>query len=134
MRRSELQIANYVIVPLTRPSCSPAGFGDRYVRILSVFGKRWSLWVYSFLQLAWAALFLLAVTPLYYDYYACLSYCCVLLLQILSNGGSFYSYKLKKLKSAEEKVKAYEGGDEDTEIINFFDEEEATPTSPRRKR
>ena len=26
------------------------GFGDRYVRILSVFGKRWSLWVYNGLQ------------------------------------------------------------------------------------
>ena len=88
----------------------------------------------SLSQLAWAAIFLLAVTPLYYDKYACMTYCGLLLIQIVSNGGSFYAYKLRKLKSAEDKLKVYEGDDEDTEIINFFDDGPMPPAPPSRPR
>eukprot|EP00519_Triparma_laevis_P013090 CAMPEP_0182509288 /NCGR_PEP_ID=MMETSP1321-20130603/26586_1 /TAXON_ID=91990 /ORGANISM="Bolidomonas sp., Strain RCC1657" /LENGTH=397 /DNA_ID=CAMNT_0024715533 /DNA_START=452 /DNA_END=1645 /DNA_ORIENTATION=- len=101
------------------------GFGNYLVRILSCCGgKRWALWVYNLIQLVWAAAFLVIVSPFYYHFYASSIYLSVLFVSILLNGGSFYSYKIKKLQSVEEKLKDYEGEDEDT-VTNFFDEENA---------
>ncbi|GMH66619.1 hypothetical protein TrST_g10700 [Triparma strigata] len=100
------------------------GFGNYLVRILSCGGKRWALWVYNLIQLVWAAAFLVIVSPFYYNFYASSIYLSVLFVSILLNGGSFYSYKIKKLKSVEEKLKDYEEEDEDT-VTNFFDEENA---------
>lgn len=97
------------------------GFGDRWMNFVSLFGRKWALWTYSLCQVFWAALMLLAVSPLYYHELLSLIYLCLLLLQILLNGGSFYSYKLKKLVASEKKIKEYEGEDEDTEAT-FFDE------------
>jgi len=79
------------------------GFGKRWVRVLSCWGKRWALWVYSLLQLVWASLMLVATSLLYIDFHANLIYLSVLCISIAANGGSFYSYKLKKLKEVEEK-------------------------------
>ncbi|GMI41548.1 hypothetical protein TrCOL_g6504 [Triparma columacea] len=109
------------------------GFGDRWVDIMSVFGRKWALWVYSFAQIAWAAVFLIAVSPLYYSKLATFIYLCVLLVQILGNGGSFYAYKLRKLEEVEKKVKEYEDdSDSDTALENdFFAEEEGRASEGR---
>jgi len=44
-------------------------------------------------------------------------YLLVLLLQITVNGGSFYSYKLRKLEEVEKKVKDYEGSGEGFVVV-----------------
>ena len=111
------------------------GFGDRWVRMVSVFGRKWALWVYSLAQIAWAGAFLVAVSPLYYSEIAAMVYLGVLMVQIIGNGGSFYAYKLRKLDEVERKVKQYEGEDEDEDTVlenEFFaDEEEAAPGDER---
>jgi hypothetical protein len=108
------------------------GFGSRMVRLASMCGKKYALWVYSIGQIFLFGIFMVAVAPLYYTKIGSIIYVSVLVVSMLFNGGQYYSYKLRKLEAVEKKLEIYDGAPEEEPGYAFDGEEKKEERAERR--